>query len=168
MSIALVAIASVIMLGMLIGIFLKSRDVIIFSGVVLGTLGHIAVFVLGMLMLTGIAGCRYDVPEYTVPYPDAAPISSFGEGCVSDELCETGNCQQTYLEYELPGGMCTNDCVSNTQTCDQGYCVFYKTDGSAGHCFPSCEAGDAACREGWTCIFIVGVRLCVPDILAPH
>lgn len=116
----------------------------------------ITIFVLSLLIASGCGD------NYTVQ-PDASPdahIASFGEGCQSDSLCETGQCEQTYREYELPNGMCTNDCVWGSG-CNEGYCVFYSEDG--GYCFPSCEQGDDPCRNGWECYFVVGVRLCAPE-----
>jgi len=115
-------------------------------------------FLLALLLVACNSGNTLVVP------PDAAPpVASFGGGCGSDDTCETGLCVDNSI-VDIPGGLCTRDCVWGSG-CEEGYCVFHDTD--VGHCWPSCEVGDSPCREGWECVFIVGVRLCAPEELVP-
>lgn len=118
----------------------------------------ITIFVISLLLVSACGD------NYAPIIPDATPISSFGESCISDETCDSELCAEKYLDVVLPDGMCTNSCVWGSG-CEEGYCVFYNNND--GYCFPSCEQGDNPCREGWECVFIIGVRLCVPDELGP-
>lgn len=71
-----------------------------------------------------------------------------GDACVSDGSCgfEGATCAKNY-----PGGLCTVECTGDCPSDPsrtQAYCVAFD-DG--GFCFPVCNPGAAACREGYTC-----------------
>ena len=99
-----------------------------------------------------------------VSIPDATPqLKEFGESCTTDNECTTGVCYTNYRDTNLPGGICSNECEFQVNLCDPGYCVF--EEDNIGQCWPSCEAGDLPCKEGWTCAFILGINICAPEEL---
>lgn len=100
---------------------------------------------------------------------DDGPSSPTGDGCDSNDDCESGFCLTDYGDgTEVAGGICTEECewtgsTGHDDTCPEGQaCLNYTATGEK-HCYLDCTT-DADCRteDGWVCSFLL--RTCIPPL----